>query len=221
VAARTIADLRDELPDIVMAAQFVAAVGGSAQQTFQITEPVPGQRPAGRGVEQRPAACQQLRRAAAADTQAHAPRAGIVEPDLAVFGFEAARQRSLGAAPLGQPGERELDVLAGAQVVGCEVRAAAEVAAQRTAADGHAVLRAALRVVHAELGEHWLVAQVLQLESLLAAELAAQCGLPVGHGELRRPARARQARFRGFGRLAGPVLWCGFAGALGGHGGCA
>ena len=141
------------------------------------------------------ARCQHVGRAGLAGAKAHTPRAGVVEPDLAVFGLEAARQRGLAATPLGQLGQRELDVLAGAQVVGREVGAAAEVAAQRVAADGHAVVRAALRVVHAEVGEHRLVAQVLQLESLLAAELAAQRGLPVGDSEPGRAAGARQARF--------------------------
>ena len=143
------------------------------------------------------ACCQQRRRAALAGTKAHMSSAGIVEPDLAVLGLETARQRGLAAALLGQAGERELDVLAGAQVVGREVGAAAEVAAQRAAADGHAVARAALRVVHAEVGEHRFVPQVLQLEGLFAAELAAQGGLPVGGLQTRRAARARQPRCLG------------------------
>ncbi len=195
MATLAVTDLRDELPDILMAAHLVVDLGGRAHERLQAAESVPGQGPAGVHVEQLPRALQHVGRAGLAGAKAHTPRAGVVEPDLAVFGLEAARQCGLAAAPLGQLGQRELDVLAGAQVVGRKVGAAAEVAAQRVAADGHAVVRGALWVVHAEVGEHRLVAQVLQLESLLAAELAAQCGLPVGDSEPGRAAGARQARF--------------------------
>jgi hypothetical protein len=163
---------------------------------------------------------QQFRRAAASGAKAQHARCRVVQPDLAEGRCKALPQRRLATAPRGQPRQRELDVLAGAKRGGREVRATAEVLPRCRAADGHPPARAAGRVVHRELREHRLAAQVVQGEALLGAELPAQRGLPVGRRQLRRPACVRQAlrgRLAHLGAL-GTRLGRGLAGGGGGHG---
>jgi hypothetical protein len=155
-------------------------------------------------LEQRFGLRQQNRRAGRADAKAHLTLARVVEPDLAVRRLESACQCRLAATPGFQSGEREFDVLARAQMIGCKIRTGAEVLPGRAAADRHAVPGAAHGVVHAEVGEHRVTAEFLQVEWLLAPELAAQRGLPVRDLEVGRAARARQAwfgRLRGFAGL--------------------
>jgi hypothetical protein len=60
--------------------------------------------------------------------------------------------------------EHRLDVLAGAERVGLEVRAGADVVPDLEAPDGNRVLPAGLRVGHPVVGEHAVLAQVLDLE---------------------------------------------------------
>src|SRR5574337_1069151 len=86
----------------------------------------------------------------------------------------AMREGRLGAAPLLEFREHELDVLAGAQLVGGVVRAGAIIVAGQFAANRYAIAALRLRVADAELGKERLRAEILQPESLLAAKLAAQ-----------------------------------------------
>lgn len=65
-------------------------------------------------------------------------------------------------------------MLAGAQIVGDEVRARAEILAEAGSADGDAITTTALWVGHGEFGENRLAAQVFEQEGLLTAELPAQ-----------------------------------------------
>src|SRR5262249_61875390 len=77
-----------------------------------------------------------------------------------------------------QPGQRELDVLAGAQRVGGEVGAGAGVVAGVRPAHLDAVGVAAGRVGDRELRKDRLLAEVFQAELLLTAELPPQFDLP-------------------------------------------
>ena len=115
----------------------------------------------------------------------HVGLSGVVQEDFTVGRQATTRQRRHVAMPRGQLGQREFDVLAGTQVVGGEVWAGAQVVAAGRAADGHAIVPAAVGVADAEFGKHrrlflapFCMPQVLQLEALLAPELAAQRALP-------------------------------------------
>ncbi len=77
-----------------------------------------------------------------------------------------------------EPPEHELDVLAGPQRIGREVRARAVVLTGLRAANRHAVRTAALRVAYLEVREDGLSADVRQGKPLFASELAAQFALP-------------------------------------------
>ena len=151
---------------------------------MQLADALGGQGPVLVGIKERAGQRQQPGRASAAGVEPHTARPGVVEPNLAVFRCMAGGQRRLATAAPGQAGEREFDVLAGAQVVGGVVQASAAVVTCCAAPDDHAVARAAGRVVDPEFREHWRDAQVVEPEVLLAAELLAQRSLPVGHGQL-------------------------------------
>src|SRR5262249_59006106 len=84
----------------------------------------------------------------------------------------ARRRPATGLAP--EPCERELDVLAGSELVGREVRAGAEVVARVPATDCDAVGLATRRVGDSELGDDRVRADSLQAKALRAAELPAQ-----------------------------------------------
>jgi hypothetical protein len=202
-AAFAIAQLRYEPPDFVVAAQLVPALLRGAQQRLQSFEPLPRQRPAGIGVEQQTGLLQKRRRARRPGAESHLMRTRVVQPYLAVRGLESACERLLAAAPLLEPPERELDVLAGAEVIRREVRAGAEVLPRRAAADGHPIARAALGIVDAKIGEDRIASEILEAELLLAPELAAQRGLPVRGLQIQRAPCSRQARFGAWNALAG------------------
>ena len=82
------------------------------------------------------------------------------------------------APPAHECCQRELDVLAGAQLVGGVIGTGAVVIARIQPAYRHAVGAARFRVAHLEFGEKRFGTQVLQRELLLAPELAAQRALP-------------------------------------------
>ena len=117
----------------------------------------------------------------------------IAQPHFAVVRLEAAAQPSLGAAAPFQTPEHVLDMLAGAQQVGGEVRAGAVVVARVRAPDRNAILAAVGRVSDLEFREDGFIAHVLETEGLRAAELAAQGNLPVGRGQVHRRLRVREA----------------------------
>jgi hypothetical protein len=120
----------------------------------------------------------QFGRKVAAEAQADASLAGVVEEELAERTLEAAASACLpsGRADLG---EGEFDVLAGAEVVGREIGARAAVVAGLRAADDDPVAAPAVGVEDRELGKDRVVAEILEAERLLAAELTAQRALPV------------------------------------------
>ena len=68
--------------------------------------------------------------------QAQLAGAQLVEPDLAVRHRGAAGQRRRATTARLQASERELDVFAGTQVVGCVVPAGALIASWRQTTDG-------------------------------------------------------------------------------------
>src|SRR5207302_705704 len=107
------------------------------------------------------------------------PLRAIVNEDLAEGRLIAGLEGGFAAALGFEPAERELDVLAGAQVVGGEVAAGAEVGAQLATADEDAIRALRLRIGDLEFGKDRMVAEVLELERLLAAELASQLDLPL------------------------------------------
>src|SRR5205807_545817 len=91
-----------------------------------------------------------------------------------------------------QPGQREFNVLAGAQRVGGEVGAAAMVVARLQSANAHTVRPARLRVGDGELREERLLAEVAKTVFLFAPELAAQLALPVFQRHVLRFVQTRQ-----------------------------
>jgi hypothetical protein len=72
----------------------------------------------------------------------------------------------------------ELDVLARAERIGGEVRAAAVVVARPRSTDRHAIGTAASRIRDLEFGEDGLGSVVLEREGLLAPELPPELPLP-------------------------------------------
>ena len=183
---------------VVMQHQWVACLGtqglGLAGEGGQVVHPVPGQHATGVHQEQRRRQAQQVGRAALAGAESHAALRALVQPQCTVRGLPAALQGGLGPAPLQQLAEHELDVLAGAQLVGGVVGTGAGAAARLGAADGHAVAAVGGRVDHLEVTEHRVAAQVGPLEILRPAELAAQGPLPVfgRHGWWAALARQRR-----------------------------
>ena len=102
----------------------------------------------------------------------------------------AARAALAPALPL-EPGQRELDVLAGAQRVDGEIGAGAEVLAQALRRGSPRDRSASVcGIGDLELREDRLVAEVLQAELLLAAELPPQGDLPVFQRHVLRLAQA-------------------------------
>ncbi|MFT4247148.1 MAG: hypothetical protein QM581_03790 [Pseudomonas sp.] len=195
----------------VVDAQCMAVPAADVGETLQ-RRSVPGiEQPTigsviGRRREQ-PARLRQHRvRRLAAQLQAQAARMPRLHPHFAIGRPESLPERRLGAALAFQPRQHEFHVLAGAQLVGAEVRAVALVLARRQAADQHAVGAAGVRVAHAELGEQWLGREIVQHERLLAPELAPQRALPV----LRRHVHGRRVR-----RQARLDLIAGLAAGLG------
>jgi hypothetical protein len=182
-----VAHLDNEGPDIVAHSQLVAGGPRRLGQRADVVQAGPRQRPTGRRIEAQPCLLQKLGRAGGAEVQAQLPCAQVVEPDLAVRRRETAGQRRLATAARLQPRQRELDVLAGTQVVGGVVPAGALIAARLEATGRDEVVRAAVGVVDAEDREHRLGAKIAQGKGLLAPELAAQGGLPVGHRKGFRP----------------------------------
>ena len=154
-------------------AQFMPGAAGLGDEPVEFIQACPGQHPAGGGVEQPSGAVRQYRRAIGAGAKAQAAMAAVVQDDLAVRRRVAARECRLAAAPGSKPGERELDVLPGAEIIGCEVQAGAQVVTRRAAANGDAIAPAAVGVDDAKLRKHrclFCIHQVLQLEALLAAD---------------------------------------------------
>src|SRR5262249_20968108 len=121
-------------------------------------------------------------RALGAGAEAHLPASAVLELNLAVGRLEAGAQGGGPAALALQGGEGELDVLAGAERVGGEVGAGAEVVADARAAHLHAIGVLALGVGDLEEGEDGVIANVLEEEALRTAELPAQLDLPVFQG---------------------------------------
>ena len=102
-----------------------------------------------------------------------------------------------------QLGERELDVLAGAERVGGEVRAGAGIVAEGQAANGDAIGIPALRIGDLELGKSGMIAEIAQAKLLLAAELPAQLGLPLFERHVGGLLQSRQLGIRGLRLEAG------------------
>ena len=204
-----IAQLRDELERVVVDAQFMAEPRSRGDEGFERVEAIFGQAPVVLGVEQLVRARHQFGRAVGSRLEAHVAPAAVLQVHFAEGRRKAARERGLAAAPLGEFGERELDMLARAEVIGRVVEARAVVVAGREAAD-HDAVTALAHTAGADpvFGEHRLIADVVQLERLLAAELAAQRKLPRFGGHAGRTPVLRQARRFGLDLLASRLGAC-------------
>src|SRR5450631_4466869 len=114
----------------------------------------------------------QSSRTSVAGAKPHQALAAVLQVNLAVRRVKPMRQRLLSAALCFQRAEYELDVLAGAEVVGGEIGAGTEVLPRLRPADRHPVAASALWIGHLKLGKHRPPANVLQLERLRTTELA-------------------------------------------------
>jgi hypothetical protein len=85
---------------------------------LELAEALVGQHPVASAVEQTGGALAQRRRAIRSGAKMHAAFALIAQIQLGKYRPVAARKRGLGAALFHQPGKREFDALAGAQIAG-------------------------------------------------------------------------------------------------------
>jgi hypothetical protein len=106
-------------------------------------------------------------------TEAYRAAGSVREVNFAVRQPNPLPKHRPATGPALEPCERELDVLAGPELVDREVRAGAEVVARLRATDGDAVGLATRRVGDPELGDDRVRADVLQAKALRAAELPA------------------------------------------------
>ncbi|WP_245436001.1 hypothetical protein [Mesorhizobium tamadayense] len=113
----------NEIERIVIGTELVTALRGHRHERFQLTEAVVGKHAVAVSVEQRRSGFPHRRRAVRSGTKMDAALAFIAQIQLGKCRLVAARERSLGAPLFLQPGERELDVLAGAQLTGSVVGA--------------------------------------------------------------------------------------------------
>jgi hypothetical protein len=178
----------------------VAAFLRRREEVIQFAEALLRQHAAARGVEEPRSRFRHGRRAVRSGTEVHRARAVVAQVDLGKRRTPPPGESGLRPTLLLQPGEDELDVLAGAEFVGGVVRARAVVVAGIEAAYRHAVAGLRLRVANAKLREERLTAAVFQHERLFAPELTPQRALPVGGGKIDRPMGARELRF-----LDGPL----------------
>jgi hypothetical protein len=178
---------------------------GLGHELLQCAKALLRQHPVVLFVEQTGGSFLQRRRAVRASAEVHTALAVIAQIELGEGRLVAARERPFGAALSLQPAERELYVLAGAELARRVVGARAEIAAGARAADRHAVARLRRRIADPELGEERVAAQVLEREGLLAAELTTQLTLPVGRRQAGGRVGARELGLLGLGR--GIQVW--------------
>lgn len=191
---RRIAPAGDEVERIVVGAQFVTASRRRREEMLQLVEAPFGEQTAARGIEKPRRRFQQGRRAVRAGAEMHSAPSIVAQIDLGKRRTPPAGEGGLRPTLLPEPGQNELDVLAGAQLVGGVVRAGAVVVAGTETAYRHAIAGLRLWVADAKLRKERLVAPVLQSEHLIAPELAAQCALPVGGRDVHRRMGARELR---------------------------
>ena len=188
-AALGVAHLGHERQHVFIAAQLVIDFPGRGEQRFESAERI-GQQPL-LGVEVLRRQPGQFGGAILAGAKPHfAPRA-VLNVDFAVVRTEAGLERRLAAAPLSQPAEHELDVLAGSERAGGEVGAGAKIVAQLGPANGDAIRVLAFGIGDFELGEDRLAADVPPGKLLIAAKLPPQFPLPRFQ---RHPGRLMQPR---------------------------
>ena len=116
--------------------------------------------------------------------------------------MKAVRLRGAPATFALQLCQHELDMLAGTEIIGGEIRARAETLSRQRAAYRYAVAPATRGIDHTEFGEHWFAAGILKLEILIAPELAAQSALPHICRHIGRGVQAGQSRLGAGGFLA-------------------
>ena len=97
--------------------------GRHGHEMLEFAKALVGQHPVMLGVEQTGGGLPQRRRAIRSGTKMHTALAVIAQIQLGKCRLVAARERRLRAALFLQPGEREFDVLAGAQLAGGIIRA--------------------------------------------------------------------------------------------------
>ena len=98
----------------------------------------------------------------------------------------AVRECSLCAALFLQLSQSEFDVLAGAQLIGCVVRAGTEIVARFHPTDCHTIMGIGLRVTNTKIREKRFGSKAFQVEQLFASKLASQCALPSDRGKISR-----------------------------------
>src|SRR5579883_1198292 len=193
-AMRRVAGLGDEIQHIVIAPDLVAALAGVLEEFIELQVLAARKHITGSRAEEQPGpSCQGLR-ARGAGAEADLPLAAVAQIDLAVAGPRASAQRPHSSRTTLESRQNEFDVLAGTEIIGGEVRAAAEVVAGLPTANGDAIPATALGVGDAVFREHRLLAEILDLELLLAAELPAQLPLPGIRREIGGPAQMRELR---------------------------
>ena len=108
----------DEIERIVIGAQLMTALRRHGHEMLQLAEALVRQHPVAFGVEQTGGGLAHGRRAIRSGAEMHAALAVVAQIELGERRLVAARERRLGAALLLQPGQREFEVLAGAQFAG-------------------------------------------------------------------------------------------------------
>ena len=194
-----VADFGDETQRVFVAAKVVATGAHLLDELWQLGEVLRQQLPAVGVDEQSPQHRLQVRRKLAAETQANAAQAGVIEEQLTERSTKPGGQRCLAMWLGGELRKGEFDVLAGTEIVGREVRTRTVIVAGLCAANRHAIAAAAIRVENGEFGENGIVAKIFEHERLFAAELAAQRPLPVVGRQVLRFALAGQTRFGAVG----------------------
>src|SRR5262249_483577 len=140
---------------------------------------------------------QHLWRAVTSGAETNGPGSVVAQIDRRIGRPPAAREGRLGTAFLLQGGKGELDVLAGAEVVGRVVRAGTKILPGQYAPYCYAIARLRLRVDDAEVGKERVGADILQRERLFSPELATQDALPINRWQVSRRVGTRDLRLLG------------------------
>src|SRR5690606_26907815 len=146
---RRIAPAGDEVERIVVGAQFVTASRRRREEMLQLAEAPFGEQTAARGIEKPRRRVQQGRRAVRSGAKMHSAPSIVTQINLGKRRTPPAGEGGLRPTLLLEPGQNELDVLAGAQLVGGVVRAGAVAVAGTAAAYRHAIAGLRLRVADA------------------------------------------------------------------------
>ena len=136
-----------------------------SHERLEVAEALVRQNPVVLGVEQAGGGLPQRWRAIRSGAKMHTAFAVIAQIQLGKCRLVAARKRRRRAALFLQPGEREFDVLAGAQLAGGVIGTRTEIAAWSQASNRHAIARFRHRIGDPKLGEERLAGRDFQARS--------------------------------------------------------